>query len=119
MYFFLSDQVLAALGVETGCEALPAGAQEVIGALLAPPCRLSGFLAALLTLALYEGAYITEMVRAGIQFRGAGQTDAAKALGLDPWQAMRHLILPQAVRRILPALAGMSSPRSRLGHRGR
>lgn len=106
VYFFLSDQVMAALGVEDWVRRLPEAAQGVIGVLLAPPGRLSGFLSALLTLALYEGAYITEMVRAGIQSVERGQTDAAKALGLTRWQAMRHVVLPQAVRRILPALAG-------------
>ncbi|MEW5773704.1 MAG: amino acid ABC transporter permease [Thermodesulfobacteriota bacterium] len=106
VYFFLSDQVLAALGVEEWVRGLPPAAQSAIGALLAPPGRLSGFLAALLTLALYEGAYITEMVRAGIQSVDRGQTDAAMALGLTRWQAVRHVVLPQAVRRILPALAG-------------
>lgn len=106
VYFFLSDQVMAALAVEERVRELPAAAQALIGAALAPPGRLSGFLAALITLALYEGAYITEMVRAGIQSVERGQVDAAKALGLTGWQAMRHVVLPQAVRRILPALAG-------------
>lgn len=106
VYFFLSDQVLSALAVEQGVRSLPPAAQAAIGVLLAPPGRLSGFLAALFTLALYEGAYITEMVRAGIQSVERGQTDAAKALGLTRWQSMRHVVLPQAMRRILPALAG-------------
>jgi polar amino acid transport system permease protein len=106
VYFFLSDQVMAALAVEERVRELPAAVQALVGVALAPPGRLSGFLAALFTLALYEGAYITEMVRAGIQSVERGQTDAAKALGLTGWQAMRHVVLPQAVRRILPALAG-------------
>ena len=106
VYFFLSDQVMAALAVEERVRDLPAAAQAIIGIVMAPPGRLSGFLAALFTLALYEGAYITEMVRAGIQSVERGQTDAAQALGLTGWQAMRHVVLPQAVRRILPALAG-------------
>jgi len=106
VYYFLSDQVLTALAVEERVRQMPELARSAIGLLLAPPGRLSGFLAALLTLALYEGAYITEMVRAGIQSVERGQRDAAKALGLTRWQATRHVILPQAVRRILPALAG-------------
>lgn len=105
-YFFLSDQVMAALAVEERARALPEWLQGPLAALLAPPGRLSGFLSALLTLALYEGAYITEMVRAGIQSVEQGQTDAALALGLTRSQAMRRVILPQAVQRILPALAG-------------
>ncbi|MHB9099232.1 MAG: amino acid ABC transporter permease, partial [Syntrophales bacterium] len=72
----------------------------------APPTRLSGFFAGLATLVLYEAAYITEIVRAGIQSIEKGQWEAAHALGLSRWQQMRFVILPQALQRILPALAG-------------
>ena len=74
--------------------------------LFAPPARLSGFLAGLATLVLYEAAYITEIVRAGIQSIEKGQWEAAHTLGLSRWQQLRCVILPQALRRILPALAG-------------
>lgn len=58
------------------------------------------------SLAVFAGAYIGEIVRAGIQSIHAGQTEAARSLGMNSYQAMRHVILPQAVRRILPPLAG-------------
>jgi polar amino acid transport system permease protein len=67
---------------------------------------LSAFLSALMTLALFEGAYITEIVRAGIQSIEKDQWDASYALGMSRWQTIRHIILPQAVQRILPPLAG-------------
>ncbi len=57
-------------------------------------------------IALFEGAYITEIVRAGIQSIEKGQWEASHALGLSRWQQMRHVVLPQAVQRILPPLAG-------------
>ena len=57
-------------------------------------------------MALYEGAYITEIVRAGIQSVERGQWEASYALGLSWWQQMRYVILPQAIQRIIPPLAG-------------
>ena len=57
-------------------------------------------------LACFAGAYVAEMVRAGIQSIHFGQTEAAKSLGMTYVQSMRYIILPQALRRILPPLAG-------------
>lgn len=62
------------------------------------------FTAGLLTLALSDAAFEAEIFRAGIQSVGAGQSEAASSLGLSRWQTMRLVVLPQAVRRILPAL---------------
>ncbi|WP_462323845.1 amino acid ABC transporter permease [Desulfoplanes sp.] len=59
-----------------------------------------------LSLALFAGAYIAEIVRAGIQSVHHGQMEAARSLGMDYVQAMRKVILPQAFKRILPPLAG-------------
>lgn len=57
-------------------------------------------------LSFFAGAYITEIVRAGIQSIHRGQFEAARSLGMSAGQAMRYVILPQAMRRILPPLAG-------------
>jgi len=57
-------------------------------------------------LACFAGAYVAEMVRAGIQSIHFGQIEAAKSLGMTYVQSMQHIILPQALRRILPPLAG-------------
>ena len=65
---------------------------------------ISTFWAGVLALALSDSAFEAEIFRAGIQSVEQGQREAAKALGLTPWQAMRLVILPQALRRILPAL---------------
>ncbi|WP_028584161.1 amino acid ABC transporter permease [Desulfogranum mediterraneum] len=59
-----------------------------------------------LSLALFTGAYTAEIVRAGIQSVHLGQMEAARSLGMSYGEAMRKIILPQAIRRILPALAG-------------
>lgn len=63
---------------------------------------LSPFQAALIGLSINEGAYMAEIVRAGIESIEAGQMDASKALGMTNLQAMRLVILPQAMRVIVP-----------------
>lgn len=62
------------------------------------------FTALLIALVLYTGAYIAETVRAGILAISKGQTEAAYALGLQPGQTMNLVILPQALRVIIPPL---------------
>lgn len=64
--------------------------------------------AGILALSLYGAAYYAEILRAGIQSLDHGQADAAKALGMRPWQAMRRIILPQAFRQMIPPLAGQT-----------
>jgi len=58
------------------------------------------------SLSFFAGAYITETVRAGIQSIHRGQIEASRSLGMSYVQSMRYVILPQALRRILPPLAG-------------
>ncbi len=58
--------------------------------------------AGVLALSLNYGAYMTEIFRAGLQSIGHGQRDAALALGMKPFQVLRRIILPQAIRIILP-----------------
>ena len=68
--------------------------------------RLSVFWYGVASLAFFAGAYVTEIVRAGIQSIHRGQTEAARSVGMSYPQSMYHIILPQAMRRILPPLAG-------------
>jgi len=63
---------------------------------------LSGFVAGMLALALSEAAYMAEIVRAGIQSVDVGQSEAAEALGLTRGQTLRRIVLPQAMRVIVP-----------------
>jgi polar amino acid transport system permease protein len=62
------------------------------------------YLAALIGLVLNNGAYLTEIVRAGIEAIPKGQHDASVSLGMTYWQRMRHVIFPQAFRVIYPPL---------------
>ncbi|MDH3675748.1 MAG: amino acid ABC transporter permease [Anaerolineae bacterium] len=59
---------------------------------------------AIIALAISYGAFSAEIFRAGIESIGRGQMEAARSLGMNYFQAMRHIILPQAVRRVLPPL---------------
>jgi polar amino acid transport system permease protein len=59
------------------------------------------------TLAIFSGAYISEIVRGGIESIGASQLESARAIGLTRVQTYRYVIFPQAIRVILPGLAGM------------
>ena len=68
--------------------------------------RLSSFTAGVLALSVFAGAYIAEIIRAGIQSIHKGQMEAARSLGMNYPQAMQYIILPQAFKRILPPLAG-------------
>jgi His/Glu/Gln/Arg/opine family amino acid ABC transporter permease subunit len=67
--------------------------------------RLDVFVAAMLAIALCDSAFEAEIFRAGIQSVERGQREAAMALGLHPWHRMRFVILPQAIRRVLPPIA--------------
>lgn len=63
----------------------------------------------ILVLSLFSGAYIAEMIRAGIDSVGRSQWDSADAIGLSPWQTYCYVVLPQVARQILPPLAGQFS----------
>ena len=64
------------------------------------------YLVGVLTLAFFSGAYISEIIRAGIESVGQSQLESARAIGLTPAQTYRHVIFPQALRQTLPPLAG-------------
>lgn len=64
----------------------------------------NGFLALVVSLSLNSAAYIAEIFRAGIQSIERGQMEAARSLGMNHVQAMRHVILPQAFKRMIPPL---------------
>lgn len=71
---------------------------------LAMPNTVSKFLSATLALIINSGAYVSEIFRAGIQAVDKGQTEAARSLGMNKTQTMIRIILPQAVKNILPAV---------------
>ena len=68
------------------------------------PVRVGSFLSALITFTMFEAAYYCEIMRAGIQSVARGQVWAGYALGLDYWQTMARIVLPQAFRNMMPVL---------------
>ena len=67
--------------------------------------RFDRFLPGVVALSLNSGAYLSEIIRSGIQSIDGGQTEAARSLGMSQMQNMRFIILPQAIKNILPAIA--------------
>lgn len=105
-YYFISSQIIPFFGVDEFIASRTDIEKRFLGLLFAPPALFSAFISAVLTIALFEGAYITEIVRAGIQSIEKGQWEASFALGFSRWHQVRYIIFPQAIKRILPPLAG-------------
>ena len=70
--------------------------------------QIPATVAAVATLSCYTGAFYAEIFRGGIVSIEQGQWDAARALGLRRWTVMRHIILPQAIRRMVPPFVNQS-----------
>lgn len=64
----------------------------------------NGVLVASLTFGVNSGAYVAEIIRAGIQAVDHGQMEAGRSLGLSKWQTMRYIVLPQAFKNVLPPI---------------
>ncbi len=107
-FFFISDQVLPQFNLGVRLNAAPDWVQSLVPFLFAPSDQIEPFVAAVFTLALFEGAYVAEIVRAGINSIEKGQWEAARALGMRRWQILRTVILPQALQRMIPPLAGQA-----------
>ncbi len=81
---------------------VPYIAAWLIGA--SEPVKVGTFLSALITFTLFQAAYYCEIMRGGIQAIPKGQVYAAQALGMNYWQTMSKVVLPQAFRNMLPVL---------------
>src|SRR4030042_1483475 len=105
-FYFIGDQILSAVKFDTFIDTAGDTVKGICRVLFVPPPLIPAFFSALIALAIFEGSYITEMVRAGIQSIHFGQWEASRALGFNRRQQLCHIILPQAVQRILPPLPG-------------
>jgi polar amino acid transport system permease protein len=105
-YFFLTSQIVPLLGVDVWVRTASPEARAAVDLLLGPPQFLPALLSAVLCLALFEGAYVTEIVRGGIESIDKGQWEASRSLGLTRGRTLRLVILPQAIQRTIPPLAG-------------
>jgi polar amino acid transport system permease protein len=73
-----------------------------------PMVDLSRFASAVLALSLFEGAYASEIIRAGILAIPQGQWEAAESIGLGRYRTYRHVVLPQALRHMTPPLVSQA-----------
>ena len=104
-YFFISGQLMPLLGIEDFIRSASPDTLNVLGWLFGPPELLENVLSGIICLALFEGAYVTEIVRAGIQAIPHGQREAGLSIGLSRWSVMRYVVLPQAIQKVVPPLA--------------
>jgi general L-amino acid transport system permease protein len=77
-----------------------------LGFLIPGDTQFSLFLRLLIAITLFQSAYIAEVVRGGLQSVPQGQIEAAQSVGLSPWKTMRLIVLPQALRNVIPAMVG-------------
>jgi polar amino acid transport system permease protein len=105
-YFFIASQLFPAIGLDSIDTASPWVDNAAFRIAFGDPRLFTNFLSGLICLALFEAAYITEIVRAGIQSVPKGQWEAGRAIGLSRSNLLRDIVFPQAIRKILPPLAG-------------
>lgn len=86
---------------------VPGFLQNVLG--LSPKTDIR-LISAMVAFSMFEAAYYSEIIRAGIQSISRGQSSAALALGMTHWQSMRLVILPQAFRAMVPLLLTRDRP---------
>ncbi len=104
--FFIASQIMPSLGIGDRARALGPTAQWWISILFGEPILIENFVIGLLCLSIFSGAYITEIVRAGLQSVTKSQIEAGESLGLSRTDVMRFIVFPQALRNVLPPLAG-------------
>ena len=105
LYFFVSSRVTPLLGIDAALAGAGPMARRLVGIFLAPPELAVAFVSGAICLAIFEGAFVAEIFRAGILSIERGQWEAGQALGLSRWAVLRTIVLPQAVARSLPPLA--------------
>lgn len=105
-FFFLSEQLIAAFGIEGWARSIARSDDRAVwefffGDMRRFPSLISG----VIVLALFESAFVGEIVRAGIQSVPRGQREAAQSIGMGRFDEMRFIVLPQAIRKVTPPLA--------------
>ena len=105
-YYFVSSQFLDALGLDVWLRSQSDKIQKTVSFFAADSGQINAFVSAAVALGIYEGAYISEIVRGGINSISAGQWEAAWSIGLSPFKTFRLVVLPQAFRKVAFPLAG-------------
>lgn len=105
-YFFLSEQVVSAFGIEKWARGIARSENPGVWSFFFGDMRhFPSLISGVVVLAMFESAFVGEIVRSGIQSVGIGQREAARALGLSWIDEMRFIVLPLAIKRVLPPLA--------------
>ncbi len=105
-YYFVSSQFLDRLYLGQWLRNRSDVVQRFIGIVISDPEQINSFLSAVIALAIYEGAYISEIVRGGINSIPEEQWEAALSMGLSGRQVFLLVILPQAFQKVVSPLAG-------------
>jgi len=104
--YFIASHFMPSLRLADRARDWPEGIQAVLGILFGPVALLDNFLLGLICLSVFSGAYVTEIVRAGLQSVPQTQIEAGQSLGLSRTDQFRFVVLPQALRTMFPPLAG-------------
>ena len=104
--FFIASQVMPKLALGNSVAALSPSGQWWVSVFFGNPRLIDNFLLGLICLAVFSGAYVTEIVRAGLESVPRSQIEAGDSLGLSRLDVMRFVVLPQAIRNVLPPMAG-------------
>lgn len=105
-YFFLSEQIVAAFNIEGWARGI--AKQEDNGMwefFFGDMRRFPSMISGVMVLALFESAFVGEIVRAGIQSIPRGQREAARSIGMSWLDEMRFIVLPQAMRKVIPPMS--------------
>ena len=105
-FFFLSEQLVTAFGIEDWARAIARQEnKEVWEFFFGDMRRFPSLISGVIVLALFESAFVGEIVRAGIQSIDKGQHEAAQSIGMSKFDQMRFIVLPQALRKVVPPMA--------------
>ncbi len=105
LYFFVSSRITPLLGIDAWLAGAGPAVRGAVEIAFAPPELAVAFVSGAICLAIFEGAFVAEIFRAGILSIERSQWEAGLALGLSRYRVLRTIILPQAVVRSLPPLA--------------
>ncbi|MBC7608659.1 MAG: amino acid ABC transporter permease [Polaromonas sp.] len=104
--FFIASQFMPKLALGDSIATMSPTAQWWIGVFFGTPRLVDNFVLGLLCLSIFSGAYVTEIVRAGLESVPKSQIEAGESLGFPRLDLVRFIVLPQALRNVLPPMAG-------------
>ncbi|MFK7992875.1 MAG: amino acid ABC transporter permease [Granulosicoccus sp.] len=105
-FFFLSEQLITAFAIEDWARAISRqDDKQVWEFFFGDMRRFPSLVSGVIVLALFESAFVGEIVRAGIQSIGKGQHEAAQSIGMNKRDQLRFIVLPQALKKVVPPMA--------------